>query len=117
MFKVMVMAKKKPGISREEFIERYENGHIPLTDRLIANGDIPPMLDYKRNYLSAADTEESDSPGFDVITEVWYNNRDEYENNMKSIAGSKLAEQIANDMKSFMDVSTLRYYVVDEFPK
>ena len=30
MFKVMALLKRKPGLSLEEFIERYEGEHVPF---------------------------------------------------------------------------------------
>lgn len=61
MFRVMGLLTKKPGMTREEFIERYENFHVPLALRLF-----PEMKEYSRRYVD----EGSDSVGFDVVTEL-----------------------------------------------
>ena len=47
MFKLVVLTKRKPGMTMEEFMDYYENHHVPLIMGLI--GDY--FADYKRNYI------------------------------------------------------------------
>lgn len=47
MFKWIVHIKKKAGMSREAFIDYYENHHLPLCRNLIS---MPPHI-HNRNYL------------------------------------------------------------------
>jgi len=45
MFKAMVFLKRKPGLTREEFIAHYEGTHARLFQK-----HFPPIPDYRRNY-------------------------------------------------------------------
>lgn len=69
MFKVMSFLTKKEGLNTKEFIDYYENNHVPLI------ASIAPVPDgYKRNYIIGG-TEED----FDVITEMSFQDREAYE--------------------------------------
>jgi uncharacterized protein (TIGR02118 family) len=65
MIKSMTLIKRKPGLSREEFIQHYEEVHAPL-----ALKHFPTFVRYARNYvITFPDAEE---PDFDCITEIWF---------------------------------------------
>lgn len=73
MVKVMLLLKRRPGMSLAEFIERYESVHVPLAEKHVKG-----LARYARHYLhpSAYDMlgEEIDEPAYDVLTELWYEN-------------------------------------------
>ena len=46
MFKVIALLSKKPGLSRDDFIEYYETKHVPLARKLF-----PKIQKYKRSFL------------------------------------------------------------------
>ena len=50
--KVIVMLKRKPGLSPEEFRHKYETGHAPLAVKLFGH----LWTEYRRNYLGAANS-------------------------------------------------------------
>src|SRR5438105_1405064 len=50
MIKLVSLIAKKPGITREEFIEHYEKQHSPMSIRLM-----PQIAKYVRNYPTAKD--------------------------------------------------------------
>ncbi len=78
MHKIIVLAKKKAGMSREEFIDKYENGHAVFGAKYFEG----IIKDHKRYYplpLSPA-SKDGENPGevappYDVIT--IYSLRDE----------------------------------------
>ena len=77
MFKVMMMLKRKPGMSMDEFIEYYETEHAPL---VVRSGT--KFVEYRRHYLTplahvAFDDLELDA-AYDVITEVVYPDRETF---------------------------------------
>ena len=65
MIKVMTFIKKKKGITQDEFIRYYEEVHAPLALKLL-----PHPKKYVRNHIVA--TTEGGGPGFDCISEFWY---------------------------------------------
>jgi hypothetical protein len=62
MFKVMILIKRRPDISMDEFIDYYENHHAPLARRIVRN-----MKGYTRRYLTPLG--EGELP-YDVATEI-----------------------------------------------
>ncbi|HET6522866.1 EthD domain-containing protein [Sphingopyxis sp.] len=73
MYKLVVLLRKNPALSREEFIDRYENGEVQAM--LAAAGK--PLL-YRRSYVvrpvggHGVDAEPMTEFPFDVITEVGF---------------------------------------------
>jgi uncharacterized protein (TIGR02118 family) len=113
MTKVVLLMKRKAGLSLEEFKDYYERDHAPLAKRLLGEY----MLDYRRNYRSGGiATEVTDAPDgadFDVITEIWYADRAAMEAMWKRAREPEIAAQIDADGAKFMD-REMRFYVVDE---
>ncbi|SCW80320.1 EthD domain-containing protein [Sphingobium faniae] len=83
MFKWICLIKKKQGISRKEFIDYYENNHVPLVLHMFP--EFKTALTYRRNYIVFDDPvvaiEERegvrDQANFDVMTEVIFATREE----------------------------------------
>ena len=68
MLKVFAYLTKREDLETQEFIDYYENHHVPLVFSLA----LAPPLVYKRNYLVRGDefNREDDTIDFDVITEL-----------------------------------------------
>lgn len=129
MFKVMAYLKRKAGISRRQFIEYYERHHQKLAREIL-----PPIVDYRRNYpvyddpmnscgafdadgasATAGDNREADNE-FDVITELTFNNRAEYEHFIEVLRSPHISRLIAADEDEFMERSgSRRVIVVEEY--
>ncbi|CAN7442920.1 EthD domain-containing protein [Phenylobacterium sp. LjRoot225] len=81
--KLLVMVKRKPGLSPEAFREGYENGHARLAVELFGH----LWTEYRRNYLRAAhsfvegggptDGEQAADAGvgYDVVSELVFPDR------------------------------------------
>jgi uncharacterized protein (TIGR02118 family) len=112
MFKCIALLKCKPDLSREAFIDYYETQHAPLIRRLL-----PGIIDYRRNYveLEGAFLFPGAAPiDFDVITEIWFTDRNAYDRFAAAAADEDIARQIAQDEENFLDRSATRMMVVDE---
>ncbi len=113
MTKVVLLMKRKPGLSLEAFRDYYERNHAPLAKRLLGAF----MLDYRRNYRSGGiSTENTDAPDgedFDVITEIWYKDKASMEAMWAHARKPEIAAQIDADGAKFMDPA-MRFYVVEE---
>jgi len=105
MIKAVLMAKRRSGLSREEFRERYESGHAPLALRTL-----PTVRRYVRNYLEPTDGVE---PPFDVITEFWYDDA-EGQAETRRIYLSDPAQVLQNDEEEFMDRASMITFSVIE---
>ena len=103
MVKVMLLLKRKPGLSLEEFIERYESIHVPLALRHAT----PKMLRYERHFLHPSPRDiygdEQGEPEYDVITEIWYEDMDVLRGVQRGMQqnSARVAEIIEDEEKLF----------------
>lgn len=112
MFKVLVLLKRKPGLSMEEFIHHYETSHAPLGVKYQTR-----MKRYVRHYLRPAPYALDGSvveAEYDVITELWFDDKAAYEEGM-ALMREPEANQILNaDEERFLDLGRSRMVFVEE---
>jgi uncharacterized protein (TIGR02118 family) len=112
MFKVIALLTRKPGISREAFIEYYETRHVPLIRSLF-----PDIADYRRNYVDltgAIIADGTTAPDFDSVTELWFPDRKGYDAMLKAHFETDAGERVAKDEENFLDRSKTRFFIVEE---
>jgi len=112
VFKTIALLKRKPGMSRADFIDYYENHHSRLIRELQ-----PQILDYRRNFINRDDgfiSTAAQEPDFDVITEMWYADRASYEEAMTVWNDPQLTERRVNDEMQFLDINKITFFIVDE---
>ena len=109
MFKVLAFLTKKDGLSTEDFVDYYENHHVPL----ILDLATAPLL-YKRRYRGEALTRADPTVDFDVVTELGFADRAGYRAWMAQLADA--GGRVAADEARFLDRSRTRAYVVEERP-
>lgn len=102
MFKVMSFLTKKEGLNTKEFIDYYENNHVPLI------ASIAPIPDgYKRNYIIGG-TEED----FDVITEMSFQDREAYETWVAKMYAPDTG--VIEDETRFLDRAKTKPHFIEE---
>lgn len=112
MFKAICLIKRKPGMKLDAFVDRYEHGHAVLCAKLI-----PDMVNYVRRYVVPGETYLY--PGaadldFDVVTELWYEDRAAYERSMKTLEAPEKAAALRADELELFDLASIRRFIVDE---
>lgn len=121
MLKVLIFAKRRPGTTREQLMEVYEKAHIPMTSDLVRRKKLPPLVDYRRNYLRQETSQGHEGPttagnlDFDVMTEVWFADESGFAANRVALQNPEIAQMIQDDLTSFLDVASMRYVMVDEY--
>lgn len=112
MIKMVFLLKRKAGLTREQFIHQYENGHSKLGEK-----HVPNAVRYVRRYLEQVPelfTNETVEPEHDVITELWFENREQYEIAMERLARPEVVAEIVADEETIFDRSMHRVLIVDE---
>ncbi|RSM76968.1 EthD family reductase [Kibdelosporangium aridum] len=101
MLKVLAFLARKPGLTMDEFVDYYENHHVPL---IVSQGH--GLLGYKRNYI------RDGADGVDVVSEFYFANEGSY----RSWAAAMYSPEtgVADDEANFLDRSKTRSYVVEE---
>lgn len=106
VYKVLLFLKRRPGMSVEAFRDYYENTHAKLGEKY-ARG----LLRYVRRYLDPVGGEELP---FDVITELWLNDRATAEAIAQRTAENQPPPEVLEDEKLLFDRSKLRVATVVE---
>lgn len=107
MYKVMLFVKRKPGLTREQFRDRYESGHAPL-----AIQHLQYLRRYVRNFIIPVKGWED--PEFDCVTEFWFDDEHGWKETSKSYVNSDIGKILIADEDEFMDRSTMRMVIADE---
>lgn len=113
MIKVIALLRKKPGMTREAFIARYETRHAPLILSLL-----PHIADYRRNYVDrkGAFAASPDAIDFDSVTQLRFASRAHYDAFLAAAEEPETARLIAEDEEALFDRAATRMFVVDETP-
>ncbi len=109
MIKSITLIKRKPGLSREEFIKHYEEVHAPL-----ALKHFPTFKRYLRNYvITPPGAEELD---FDCITEIWFENMEGSKAVTDALGGytTEIGKIFHDDEERFMDRDSRVSFLVEE---
>jgi hypothetical protein len=112
MIKNIAFLKCKAGLSRDAFIEYYETKHAPLILEIA-----PQITEYRRNFLipsGAIVMPGAAALDFDVVTELWYPDREAYSAAMAAFTLPANAERIARDEENLFDRSRTRFFEVEE---
>ncbi|MGD0505492.1 MAG: EthD domain-containing protein [Steroidobacteraceae bacterium] len=110
MVKMVFMLKRKPGMSRADFIQYYESHH-----RLLGEKYVPNAVRYVRRYLEPVPGPWSKpADEFDVLTELWFANQQEADKAMKHLSEPAIHEEIAQDEARLFDRTRSRMYIVTE---
>jgi uncharacterized protein (TIGR02118 family) len=109
MYRVFAFLTKKDGMQMRDFIDYYENKHVPLICRLA-----PTPLVYKRRYIVRGEelTKDGGAVDFDVITELGFADRDAFLAWMARLSATE--GQVPADEAKFMDRSRTRAYAIEE---
>jgi EthD domain len=118
VFKWIVQIKKKAGMSREEFIDYYENQHEPLIRRVLPRYPI-----YRRNYLLFDDPMlkidgrggDAAYAGYDVLTESVFATRQDAEKFMAAFAQPDVFETVKADEANFVEQGHAKMFVVEVY--
>lgn len=111
MVKVMAFISKRAGMSREAFIDHYENRHVPLICSIA-----PPPPRYRRSYPVRGDAFNDESPeiDFDVVTETVFPDREAMSAWIEAIYAPGVGENVRADEERFIDHARFFVYVVEE---
>lgn len=110
--KIILMMKRKPGMSVEDFRAYYEGHHAPYCARYSKG-----VSRYIRRYLNPQDHPEtgpaSELP-FDVMTELWFEDEAVFRGTLAYMKSSIMPDDVIADEKNLFDRSSFRIATVVE---
>ena len=105
-YKIVMLMKRRPGMSVEAFREYYEKHHAPL-----CAGYAQGMTRYVRRYLDAQPHPETGPAGelaYDVITELWFDDKATFKGTLEYLTTSIMPDEVVEDEKQLFDRSSFR---------
>lgn len=114
MYKSVAFFKRKDGLTHEEFKEYYERYHVPLKTELLK---LPGLSRYVRRYLTPLTdpiTDDMRLSGFDVITEVWFEDKASFDHYRAISLEPEYRRLTAEDEDKFLDRDHMYFHTVDE---
>lgn len=112
MYKLILLMKRKRGMSKEAFRRHYESSHVPLGVEAL-----PLARRYVRNYLYAypgGPDGEEELP-YDAMTEIWFDSAEDCRHNMALLADRpEQAAIIAADEDKFIDGSKTLWFTSEQ---
>lgn len=116
MLKQVVFLKKRSDMTMEQFMDYYETQHSQLSKRL-GKPAIPNALRYVRRYLKLEKnpvTGEVLNPGYDCIMEIWWKNREDFENSQRLISDPARRQHTMEDEKKLFATHSNPVCTVEE---
>jgi uncharacterized protein (TIGR02118 family) len=113
MFKAVCLLKRRPGMSFEDFVNYYESNHRKLGEKWV-----PTQTRYVRRYLRPVAknpiTGEVPATEYDVLTEIWFKSREDFDAAMAALAAPEAAAEIAEDEEKLFDRSRICLCTIEE---
>jgi hypothetical protein len=111
MFKMIAYLIRKPGISREEFRQRYETALVPHMLKTF------PIAKYTRNYIDpsvAVVVPGATLPPFDALTEIYFKTKADFDAMMSAMADPKVFGEVDAIEKTFLDTTKTCLVMAEE---
>lgn len=111
-FKILLLLKRRPGMSMEDFQRYYEEVHVPLCLKYMSG-----ITRYVRRFLEPQPNPEVgllDDLPFDVITELWFDDETVFRGAVKYLSTSLMPVEVIEDEKNLFDRSKSRMATVIE---
>ncbi|MEV1292688.1 EthD domain-containing protein [Pseudonocardia sp. NPDC049635] len=121
MFSTILTIRKRRDISREDFIDYYENTHTALIGRLLP----ATILQYRRNYiideaplsrrLAEGRGDDTELPDIAVITEARFATREDAEALVDAFLSDDVLPRVLADESNFIEPGGVRWRVVEVY--
>lgn len=116
--KVMLLLKRKAGMSPTEFRDYYEGSHVVLAYRHLGH----LFADYRRNYVQQPGPVNGEEPNpallsenpFDAITEIWLHDAAAWQEMQRIISDPVIGKIFMEDEEHFLDRPALLIFPCDE---
>jgi hypothetical protein len=111
MFKLVAFLIRKPGISREDFKQRYETLLVPHMQKNF------PIVKYTRNYIDpevAIVVPGATLPPYDCVSEIYFKDKAGFETMMGKMSDPKVFADVDSIEKQFLDTSKTVLIKADE---
>ena len=113
MLKQVLLMKRRPGMTLDEFIDYYENHHVKLVEKYVQLA-----RRYVRRYVKPQKnpmTGELVELDFDVMTEIWWDSAEDLKATGKLLAQDNAYPAIWKDEENLFSSHDNRTFTVEEY--
>lgn len=110
--KMICMIRRRPGMSRDDFIDYYETAHSRLAAR-----HLPMIAGYHRSYMlpnGASAPRQIPALDIDVMTEMWFRSQADFDAMQVALTDPALGAMFAADEEKLFDRKNIQMFLVDE---
>jgi uncharacterized protein (TIGR02118 family) len=111
-YKILLLMKRKPGMSMEEFKDYYENRHVPLAMKYPS-----AATRYMRRYLQPqphAESGTNEELPYDVVSELWFDDEQAWKETVEYLSTTVMSDEVVNDEMNLFHRPTMRIATVEE---
>jgi EthD domain len=115
-YKILLLMKRKPGMSMAAFKDYYENHHVPLA-MSNSGGQGGGITRYMRRYLTPlahAESGTNDELPYDVISELWFDDEAVWRGTADYLSATVMNDAVVNDELNLFHRPTMRMALVEE---
>jgi hypothetical protein len=120
--KMVCFMRRRPGMTREEFIDYYETGHAVLAQKILTDEQGRCVFGQYRRSFPVPGTvtqfgEEGAAPyayDFDVMTEIWFWTAEDYERFHACTLMPDVAKALSEDEAKLFDMQYTTMFIGDE---
>jgi hypothetical protein len=112
IYKIFIFLKRRAGMSLAEFQDYYETKHSKLCQKYMVG-----VTKYRRDYITPLPDPSTGVPAemeFDVITELWFEDRKIFDAIIKAASRGQMPDDVIEDEKRVFDRTKIRYASVIE---
>lgn len=112
-YKILLLMKRRPGLSVDEFRDYYENHHVALA----LKGGGGAITRYVRRYLEPQPDAESgtnEELPYDVVTELWFDDEAAWRGTLGHLTTAVKPRELIEDEERLFDRSSMRIATVVE---
>jgi EthD domain len=112
--KMIILIKKKKGMSREDFIHHYETSHSVIGRRLLGHLWTKYVRNYPLSLMEYQPEENSVDDSYDAVTEIWFKDEAAIEEMARIINIPENNKIILEDEEKFQERKLTRLLMVEE---
>ena len=113
MYKVIGLLKRRPGMSPEEFREYYESNHRVIGEKYLKKFAVRYLRRYLQGFADPI-TGKIAEQEYDVLLEIWYRDKQAFEEANRLFAEPDICDEIATDEEKLFDRSASRFFSLEE---
>ena len=111
MVQLVLLIKRKPGMTKEEFKAHYESSHAPMAMKHMGH----LVKDYRRNYTAkeyALDGQKPSSmdPQYDAVTVITFASDEDFDEFFRIASSPGIAEEFIEDEFAHLDRSQVVFF-------